>query len=438
MLHYIPRSVQIPADSKLGRVFPKNVTRRGKTVALDVKTIFYDVIFLRRENCVLGLGPPLFNLKNELFPAKVLVDGKSVKFQIEEGKRQFFFRSEKLSFTPQNVLQVTFCFRHFESKVNVNIAHIDCAELENDRKLSISTLQKDNNLEWIKDWILWHSRLYKVTQVILYDNGSVNQKGLVSMLKSLRSEVNIVFVEWGFIYGVSPYFCAQIGALNHCRLMFGASNGDVNRYCINLDIDEYLVYLVSGGRNLKDYLDSAIGNSLNLAVHLQEMRVPNVLPNQAVKIPRIFDFGYRYRSFGSNPAAVPKHARNTHYRKYIYRFSDDFYNLVHSIEPFAFRITSYLEFKRFIFCLKTKLTRKIWRLRQITKMGEVRYPNINYQMLRAPIDDIYFWHFRGLRDEVNQDEDTKYDNRLHVAEPLISYLATKARLKESGTESYRN
>ncbi len=261
MLHYIPRSVQIPENSKLGRVFPKNVTRRGKTV-LDVKTIFYDVIFLRRENCVLGLGPPLFNLKNELFPAKFLVDGKSVKFQMEESKRQFFFRSEKLSFTPQNVLQVTFCFRHFESKVNVNLAHIDCAELENDRKLSISTLQKDNNLEWIKDWILWHSRLYKVTQVILYDNGSSNQKALVSMLKSLRSEVNIVFVEWSFIYGVSPYFCAQIGALNHCRLMFGASNGDVeNRYCINLDIDEYLVYL--GSEDLQDYLDRTIGGGIH-------------------------------------------------------------------------------------------------------------------------------------------------------------------------------
>ena len=98
------------------------------------------------------------------------------------------------------------------------------------------------------DWINWYNRLHDVNRFVLYDNGSANLKNMIKAIKSLDLEVTVVLVDWPFEYGVKPYMLAQSGALNHCRLYFPVSSG----YCINADIDEYLVN--ESGQSLAQYI----------------------------------------------------------------------------------------------------------------------------------------------------------------------------------------
>ena len=47
--------------------------------------------------------------------------------------------------------------------------------------LTISTLQKDNPLIWIADWLKWHHREHGVGRAVLYDNGSSNRDELIGL-----------------------------------------------------------------------------------------------------------------------------------------------------------------------------------------------------------------------------------------------------------------
>ena len=431
MLYYIPNSIELPVESKLDRVFPKQVRRNGKSVAQDTRTIFYDLTISRKENRLVGVGPPLYNLRRELFPVQVFVDGALVKYQIKEIRSQFILRSERLNLASRKSVQIILKFRCFQKKITLDVPEAKCIALNKNARISISAIQKNNRVEWIRDWILWHRRLYDVQRVILYDNGSSNRNEVIDMLRSLESEVTIIFVDWNFLYGGAPYNCAQVGALNHCRTVFGDTNDEQNgfQYCINLDIDEYLVYLAD--RKLADYLDSTIGSSFQFATHIQEMRVPNLSSNiDSSRISRCFDFEYRFRNFGSNPTLLSKQKNNI-YMKYIYRFGSDFYNDVHSIVPFSYRVTNFTTLKRFIYLMKLKFIRRVWSIRCQFGIGDVEYPKIQYHMQRSPNYEIYFFHFQGLSTNWKEEDSkrpTVFDGNLHIKEVLITCLAKKAKL----------
>jgi len=219
----------------------------------DRTTVFYDVFICPESDRLLCIGPTLYNLKHHLFPLRIYLNNREIKYKYLQIERLFFLESERLERALSNYATVTFKFRKFSKQVEVCIGN-NRKQLytKSDSEITISTLQKDNPVEWIADWILWHKRLYNVKRVVLYDNGSSNIKQLMGYLPSLEPEVQIIFVHWVYPHGVSPLKSAQHGSLNHCRLKFPVQNG----FCINLDIDEYLVK--PGSESLSDYLSRTL------------------------------------------------------------------------------------------------------------------------------------------------------------------------------------
>ena len=260
---------------------------------LDTSTVFFDVYIDWNTKILYGIGPCLFNLENELFPMKVFVNGDITEFKIYQQKNLLFIKSKHLPSSLPKLVHIELVFKTFTHSMNLDLQQYQqFIELNSSASITISTLQKNNDTQWVIDWILWHRRLHNIKRIVLYDNGSTNRTELIENLKALEPEVRIIFVDWPFPYGILPYGTTQVGSLNHCRIRFPIKHG----YCINLDIDEFLVR--SGEKNLLDYLNASLRYPFPGVCYIKECKVPNITKSNRIAIPRVLDFHFRFREFG--------------------------------------------------------------------------------------------------------------------------------------------
>ena len=422
MYVYIPNSITLSKNSRWKRVIPDiEKYNQSQLDKLDTNTVFYDIFLDRSRKRLLGVGPRLFNLKKDIFPLTLFVNNKHVKYRLVQIKNLVFIESKQFSNRISETVKVDLRFKSFERTVMINWKRDEYFLSKSDKLLlTISTLQKNNNIQWISDWILWHRRLYNVRRVVLYDNGSFNQKELIENLHNLEPEVQIILVHWRFPHGVTATnkFC-QHGSLNHCRLKFPISNG----YCVNLDIDEYLVKPTN--LDLLNFLNCKLRFPTPGAVSIQEFIIPNITKEKHNAIPRFFDFPYRFQNIGRT-------ARGDQYdefgrTKYIYRFDSVAYNAAHRTasekdKQFSKR---YSNFQKLIFFCK-----KIWK-ESTRKLLHRQSPRPRIDSFYATPSEIYFFHFFGLATFWNGKPrrlPTGLDESIHVEEPLIIQLATLARL----------
>ena len=153
---------------------------------------------------------------------------------------------------------------------------------------------KDNDVQWIKDWCIWHHRVHGVGRIVIYDNDSDNIDAVYESLSSLTIP-ELVLVRWSFPYG--PYsrqsrglprsvHFAQMGSLNHCRMVFGSCT----HWCMNLDIDEYLYS--NGDAPLPVHLRGRKYRNRSV-VYLRSYGVPMTTD---FKSRRCFDSPFRWRA----------------------------------------------------------------------------------------------------------------------------------------------
>ena len=121
--------------------------------------------------------------------------------------------------------------------------------------LTLSTVQKDNELQWLDDWCTWHHRVHGVGRFAFYDNGSADRDAVYdAVYAELARRVKgpeLIVVAWDYPYGPALQHglkFAHTVALNHCRLLFGPYAD----WCVNLDVDEYLFN--TGSAPLASYL----------------------------------------------------------------------------------------------------------------------------------------------------------------------------------------
>ena len=124
----------------------------------------------------------------------------------------------------------------------------------------VTTLSKDNDIDWIVDWIRFYVRIHGADAVLLYDNGSnaYETSELRARLDEAFPDLAIVVVDWPFPYGPqggaagavdgveAPWdsdFC-QTGSLQHARHRFLRTAKSV----LNVDIDELV--LSTRGRSI--------------------------------------------------------------------------------------------------------------------------------------------------------------------------------------------
>jgi len=237
---YEPQFVTLPKEAPIHRIFPFKGPNQVDWVD---DTIFYDVFYKHDNSSIICIGPPLLNLEGVLELQEISCNGRCLSYR----RKKFFHDHHNLL-----VIKVP---RFLEVEISRN--HPPVRENGWKSPVTLVTIQKDNPLGWIKDWISWHNCLHGVGRLILYDNGSreYGHDELVDALQEEEGDFQSVLVNWNFPFTWDGwdgsrstwYPWPQRAALNHCYLKYGDCG-----YLLNLDVDEYLV--AEDGTSLRDYL----------------------------------------------------------------------------------------------------------------------------------------------------------------------------------------
>ena len=272
----------------------------------------------------------------------------------------------------------------------------------------------------------WHSRLFGVRRLILYDNGSTNRNELISQLTNLEDEVKVIFVDWNYPYGsedLKKHKFAQHGALNHARLVFPVEDS----YCINLDIDEYLVKPDSA--NLLDFLDKKLRTAQKGAVIFSQYMIPNIVSSNPGKLPRFHHFPYRFKKLGK-----PQEQQDKRYSwsevgrmKYIYKYDKIGYTATHRTASEKNKLFS----KRYSIKLKLVYLLKKFLRDALNPIVGNRVPRPRIDAVHVSENELYFWHFLGLTTRWRENpllERVDFENKIHKKEPLVIELAKRSGL----------
>lgn len=243
-----PVSVILP-DIGIRRQPPRPKHLQDPTYAekFDDSTLFYDIVFVG-EDIVLS-GPPLLNLESFVINSEVYVDGVRAQFErttsLERSQTTVFSLPQQ----PQDdVVNIEIYFPEwdwrFRSEIDVSINRVMAGSNV------LMTLQRNEELLWIEDWVRYYATNQSVDAVVIYDNGSdkYSLDSIANVVATVPGIQTVVVVDWDFKYGPqgSPWvgpgvpwdsdFC-QIGALQNCRFKWSLfANG-----WINADVDELFV-----------------------------------------------------------------------------------------------------------------------------------------------------------------------------------------------------
>lgn len=223
----------------------------------DFFTLFYDIFWSVSGEHVVALGPPL---------PKALDHRRDVQITaLPSGTRcQFHYRKSKKPPLPCR-LEIAVPADTHALVIDVNEQSWTCGIQPNlsslfDGRVALVTMSRDNHLQWIRDWALYHAAECDVDTVIFYDNGTRSYElGDVALALSEVDELkDVVLIQQealfgpvGFPAGGGPSDSAFLkpAMFEHARHRLLSL---VDLY-INLDIDELL--LPRTNRKLRDYLD---------------------------------------------------------------------------------------------------------------------------------------------------------------------------------------
>ncbi len=276
---------------------PPEFRDRAYNALFDFDTLFYDVY--RCGNYTVLQGPPLFNFQGHLeetaFHADFIRNG-GVVIDRSSGVELW------LKGGPPDI-RIEGRLGRVEVRVQPELGQV----FRNKRVLF--TLSKDNDVQWIKDWVQFHVRIHGADAVLLYDNASTayGARELEAELERTFPGVTIRVVNWPFRFGprvwrrrdasgnerrISSKFC-QAGALQHARFRFLQKARSV----LNCDIDELVLPSRTGGSVFR-----AAETSLFGAVHFRGRWIGDAGAGRGEQVPRHADFA-RYDA--SDKAGCP-------------------------------------------------------------------------------------------------------------------------------------
>lgn len=223
----------------------------------DDRTVFYDAVAVKDE--IILVGPPLLNLESAVLAGEYKVDGQTVDLS----ESRCLERSQITRLNAPGVDK-----DRVELSIRIPGLRPYTARLNSPRHRPLAgrrvlmTLQKNEELDWIRDWVTYYARTHGVDAVLVYDNGSDRYSlGELhdALGDALGSPDNVIVVDWAFKYGPQgrpwvgenvPWdsdFC-QIGAFQDARYRWLTHCEGV----INADIDELVIS--KSGKSVFDVL----------------------------------------------------------------------------------------------------------------------------------------------------------------------------------------
>lgn len=238
----------LPENSKYGRE-PAGL-HKGRTADFDAQfdrlTVFYDC-FRVSESRVMLIGPPLTSFPGILDSLQVrsIPSGKQCTHEVRHRVTTRFGnrRVDNLSEIWVDVAAGDTCL-HLQTTAGQTTVEIQLAGRDLFRgKRVLFTLSKNNDPQWICDWMRFHRDMQGANAVLLYDNASTAYS--VSALHEQMQQVSgfeaICVVPWPYKYGpraagrqVWDYAYNQCGAMEDARWRFLTEAYGV----LNCDVDE--------------------------------------------------------------------------------------------------------------------------------------------------------------------------------------------------------
>jgi hypothetical protein len=232
--------IAIPVELGVRREPPRPGARNDAKYMseFDERTIYYDVF--RRGPDVVAVGPPQRNLRK--FVSQCFRDGQG---KTARGKVRKMDRVDRTIYTKVPT--------DFVASGNhpVRVSNDERSFFAGKRVLL--TMSKDNNLDWIKDWVTYYVANHRTDSVLIFDNSSLSYQAvdIVSALADVPGLDAVGVVEWPFKYGPqgggaarapwdSDYSQSGMFEVAFRRFLLLA------RSVVNVDVDE-LILPIEGG-----------------------------------------------------------------------------------------------------------------------------------------------------------------------------------------------
>jgi len=228
-------TVVLPANTTVKRHLRRSIPDARKTLyengqlgAYDWYTLLYDIFLNADYTTITAVGPVPLNLEQQLLPAQIEVNGHKLPLIVHSHQKKLIILE---AVSPVPLTGDTSAVISLANGQQQTIALQAPTPLDG---LSLVTIQKNNKLQWIRDWISYYRNEFGIQHVYIYDNNSDRQETLIEALDNIAT-----VIPWNFPHGLKHRsgnkFC-QVGALNHFKHRFGQ-----NTVIFNFDIDELLV-----------------------------------------------------------------------------------------------------------------------------------------------------------------------------------------------------
>lgn len=273
-----PTIVALPPGTKIRRTPPRPAEVRDENYEseFDFSTVFFDVF--ENTDRVILTGPPLENLSPILRGITLKVDGTAIESPAQTerlNRSQITWFDLPASRGSKIEVEINWSF------LDPSIQKVSVLSVESDTNLPfqdkrcLMTLQKDNEITWIRDWATFYNKIHLVDSIVIFDNNSkeYSHEALLNEVASVPGIRNVVVVPWNFPYGplVMPGSGAnwdsdytQIGAfLDASHRFFKLSKG-----FINADIDEFIFPL--NNKDLFKELETSEHDALGIrGIHIE-------------------------------------------------------------------------------------------------------------------------------------------------------------------------
>lgn len=232
--------IEIPEESSLRRTPPRAPELRqfAYMSQFDGRSLFHDVFWSSGQ--VVLIGPPLQNLEELVVNGRFTFDGRPPAappqlFRLDRTHRVTFAVPRRPRRMRIETGPIT---------ANVPVRRDETALFKNRRVLF--TMSRNNDLQWIEDWIEYHVRAHGADAVLLYDNASdrYTSGDLLRRISAVRGVKAAVVVRWPYAFGPladtsglwDSDYC-QHGELEDARRRFLARAEGI----LQVDVDELVV-----------------------------------------------------------------------------------------------------------------------------------------------------------------------------------------------------
>ena len=280
---YHPNSVVLPKELVIKKGIPRSLKGfpEEQFKGFNRPYLFYDIAYTADNKSLIAIGE-CYAFIDKLPPIKFFLNGVQLKHSIIT---QAIILIVEIELPKENFLQNSLSIELPTYKWNIELQSNQF--FSQDHTLTLSTMQKNNNVQWIIDWTRYHHRVHGVTRVIIYDNDSDDLETLKEKLRNISETIEIIVVYWHYPYRIKidqKYVVKnkiQISVFNHCNYIF-KNNG----WLLNMDIDEYLA---GGEVPLAEFLNKQEKKYLIF----ERYRVPNINENRKIlKTPTFRDYSH--------------------------------------------------------------------------------------------------------------------------------------------------